>query len=134
MERKSWMFTVAILLFSVVIIGRSIDSYAAINSLLYDSVCPDSNDGRHHMEGRSTCWAVNVNTDEERTGVGGQCKDCHMLIVTQNNLFLNSNQGMGWYSTRSAWGYVGNGFTIEVTAFYYNSSPNNSVGRSFLWE
>ena len=49
-------------------------------------------------------------------------------------LFLYPSQGMGKYTTRDAWGYVGDGFTIEVNSISYNSSHTNAVGKSFVWE
>ena len=95
--------------------------------------CSDSSDGRHHMEGRSTCKAINVNTGEEFWGQGGQCRYCHLLMVTENNLFLNPYRGMGKYATRDAWSEQGGPFTIEVTSFGYNSSHTNTFGKMFVW-
>lgn len=96
--------------------------------------CPSSSDGKHHMSARGTCRAINVNSGETLTGMGGQCKKCNMLIVTQYNLFLYPSQGMGKYTTRDAWAYQADCFTIEVTSFSYNNSHTNAVGRSFVWE
>ena len=96
--------------------------------------CPDSSDGKHHMKSRGSCRAINVNTGEILDGMGGQCRYCNMLIVTQYNLFLYPSQGMGKYTTRDAWGYVGDGFTIEVNSISYNSSHTNAVGKSFVWK
>lgn len=96
--------------------------------------CSSSSDGKHHMIGRSTCWAKNVNTGEKREGQGAQCRYCHMLLVSQNNLFLNPYQGMGWFATRSAWADEGRCFTIEVTGFSTNSSHRDQIGQQFVWD
>ena len=104
------------------------------DSIDYIVSCSGSSDGKHHMKGRGTCWAKNVNTGETRQGQGGQCRYCYMLIVTQNNLFLTPAQGMGWYATRSAWATVSNSFIMEVTSFATNSSYRDSVGQQFVWE
>jgi len=133
---KTRMRTIAITCVLVLLlsIGTVSSVYASIISPYYDAGCSNSSDGKHHMEGRSTCWARKSGTNVTRTGQGGQCKYCHMLIVTENNLFLNPYQGMGWYATRSAWATVGGNFTIVVTAFYSNSSYTDSIGRQFVWE
>lgn len=137
MKRKMSAAIVSLLLSAAIFASMPTKSYAATDSadsLDYVAGCPSSSDGKHHMQGRSTCWAKNVNTGETRTGMGGQCRNCYMLIVTQNNLFLNPYQGMGWFATRSAWGTQSNNFIMEVTSFATNNSPTDSIGRQFLWE
>lgn len=57
-----------------------------------------------------------------------------MLLVSQNNLFNNPFQGMGWYTTRAAWALVGSGFTMEVTSFSVNNSYRDAVGQQFVWD
>lgn len=136
MKRLLSSVIVSLLMAVMLCTSMQFTSYAAADStdsLDYVVSCPNSSDGKHHMKGRSTCWAKNVNTGETRTGMGGQCRYCYMLIVTQNNLFLNPYQDMGWFATRSAWGTQGNNFTMEVTGFSY-SSYRDSISQQFLWE
>ena len=137
MKKKMFSFIVAVIMVVSLSCITKVTGYAAsekIESKRYVVSCSSSSDGKHHMKGRSHCWTKNVNTGETRQGQGGQCRYCHMLIVTQNNLFLNPFQGMGWYSTRSAWADVGNCFIIEVTSFATNSSYTDNVGKQFVWE
>lgn len=124
------------LILSIFIIDTR-NAFAAVNepaSVEYVASCPSSYDGKHHMEGRSTCCAKVMPAGTKYWGTGGQCKYCHLLTVTQNNLFLNPSQVMGWYATRSATGTQGGPFTMEVTSIKYNTSTTQQIWKSFKWE
>lgn len=128
---------VLVFLMLAIFIVSTNSAFAAVketDSVEYVAGCPSSYDGKHHMEGRSTCCAKVMPAGTQYWGMGGQCKYCHLLTVTQNNLFLNPNQVMGWYATRSATGTQGGPFTMEVTSIKYNTSMSQQIWKSFKWE
>ncbi len=62
-----------------------------ITNLRYVAGCPKSSDGPN---------------GDVRYGQEGQCRDCYLIVATENNLFVYPNQGMGWYATEKATGEI----------------------------
>ena len=100
----------------------------------YVTGCPSSYDGRHHMEGRSSCAVYVTSTGTTKYGHGAQCKYCHLFLVSRYNLNLNPNIPMGWYATEQCAGYLGPGVTIDASTLHYNNSTSDPIWSTFVWE
>lgn len=99
----------------------------------YIPSCPHPS-GRHYMTGRGTGWAyygAAPSTDLRLTGQASQCENCNVVLITENNLFLNPSLPWGKYAMWNPGYKVGNGVVMYTTSFGEINTKNDPFALGF---
>lgn len=101
----------------------------------YIPSCPDSS-GKHLMKGRGKGWAyygAAPSKDLRLTGQAAQCSNCHVVVITENNLFLNPSLPWGKYAMWNPGYKVGNGVVMYTKSFGKITKKNDPFALGFVF-
>lgn len=92
--------------------------------------------GKHLMKGRGPGWAyygAAPSNDLRLKGQAAQCSYCHVVVITENNLFLNPSLPWGKYAMWNPGYQVGNGVVMYTTSFGNITSKNDPFALGFVF-
>ena len=120
----------------VTMIGLGIDNIQS-NKIKrrYIPSCPDPS-GIHLMKGRGPGWAYYgyaPSNDLRLKGQASQCANCHLVLITENKLFLNPSLPWGKYALWNPGYQVGNGVVMYTKSFGEINSKNDPFARGFVF-